>query len=704
MKNNPDVLRSPDSFHRQTECPPKNEAFFEALTKNAGHIILVLNKNAAFTYVNPAVETILGYRPEELIGTSAFQYVHPPELEKTLKEFEYTLLTNRVRIPFTFGILHKNGTLRILEGGGVNLLSDPAVKGIILNLRDATDRMKAEAELSQYRKHLEDFVEKRTQDISRINAQLIKELDERKAIEQALLESEEKYRHFIENAPIGVGIIDLSGKVQYINKEIETVMGWRREDVIGKYGFGLESFDEETRLRLLERFRARLEGDKPKLFEMSIKTKGGKVKHVQVITTILKKGNAPVGAQMVFVDLSEREKAEAERKELLERLHRTEKMESLGALAGSVAHDLNNVLGVLVGYTELLLTKTADGDPNQKHLQSILRSSEKATAIIQDLLTLARRNVNVTQIVNLNQIVAEFFLTPEFERLTAHHPTVTFQSQPASDLLNLKGSPVHLTKTVMNLLSNAAEAITESGNVIVTTENVYLHRPLPGYHDVREGDYVVLRVQDDGQGIRAEDKDKIFEPFYTKKVMGRSGTGLGLAVVWGTVKDHQGYITVESQPGQGSVFCLYFPATRQRVAHPRQKARFETLKGNGQKVLIVDDLPEQREVAQSLLEELGYQAVTAESGLDAVEYLKNHPADIVVLDMLMEPGIDGLETYRRMLQIRPGQKAILVSGYSETKQVKEALALGACEYLRKPYTLEKIGTALQRALGREEPH
>lgn len=686
------------ALNRQAESLKNSEAFFQAMIQNASHIILAINKNAEFTYINPAVEQVLGYKPEELIGTSAFKHVSPQELDKTMKEFEYTLLTSNVKIPFTFGILHKNGSLRFMEGDGVNLLSDPAVRGIVMNLRDVTDRRKTEEELAEYRKHLEDFVEKRTQEISRVNARLTKELAERKSIEQALVESEEKYRSFIDNAPIGVGIIDLSGRVQYINKQIETSMGRCREEIIGQYGFGLESFDDETRQKLLERFAARLEGDKPKLFEIPIKTKSGKIQRVEVITTILKKDDVPVGAQMVFVDITQREKAEEERKELMERLHRAEKMESLGALAGSVAHDLNNVLGVLVGYTELLLTKVPEDDPYKKHLYSIMKSSEKATAIIQDLLTLARRNVPVAQVVNLNNILNEFFITPEFERLVSYHPKISFKRQTASDLLNLKGSPVHLTKTIMNLISNAAEAIADSGEVTIATENAYLHQPLSGYAEVREGDYVVLRVKDNGQGISAQDKDKIFEPFYTKKVMGRSGTGLGLAVVWGAVNDHRGYINVESEPGQGSVFTLYLPATRELPARPQKKARLETLMGKGQSVLVVDDLQEQREVATSLLEALGYRVATAASGEEAVDYMKKSEADLLVLDMLMDPGIDGLETYRRILEIRPGQKAVVVSGYSETDRVKEALDLGACEYIRKPYTLEKIGGALQKAL------
>ena len=537
--------------HQVTDLK-KSEAFFRAITQNSSDIIIVVNEKAEITYVNPSIQQFLGYKPAELVGKIAFDYFDPSELERAMLEFGQSLQTVGTNIPNAFAIHHQDGSTRILEGVGINLLHDPIVKGFVMNVRDITDRRKVEEELIEYRRHLEDLVVQRTQEISCVNAQLIHELAQRKDIERALMESEEKHRHFIDNAPIGVGIIDQSGTIQYINKNIEEAMGWRREDIIGRYGFGLEAFDDETRRKLLERFRARLEGDKPRLLELPIQTKNRGRLWMEVITTILEKDGVPVGAQMVFVNITERKQAEEERRALMERLHRAEKMESLGTLAGGVAHDLNNVLGVLVGYTELMLTKMDDDHPFKKYLRNIMKSSEKATAIIQDLLTLARRNVPVSKVVNLNAVLAEYFITPEFERLKSYHPGVTFHTDLARDLLNVRVSPIHLAKTVMNLTSNAVEAIVDAGDVSVTTRNCYLDHPVSGYSDVCEGDYVSLSIRDSGQGICTADMGKIFEPFYTKKVMGRSGTGLGLAVVWGTIKDHQGYIDVQSEPGKGS--------------------------------------------------------------------------------------------------------------------------------------------------------
>ena len=402
----------------------------------------------------------------------------------------------------------------------------------------------------------------------------------------------------------------------------------------------------------------------------------------------------------VIQDITDRKRAEEEKQILEERLQRSEKMEALGQLAGGVAHDLNNVLGILTGYSELLLLETPEGSRSRAHAEKILQSTEKGASIIQDLLTLARRGVTVSDVINLNGIVSSFLKTPVFEKLKDYHPRVTFRTECDPNLLNIKGSPVHLEKTLMNLVSNAAESISGVGAVTIRTESCYLDKAVRGYDEVKEGDYTVLTVSDTGMGIPAENREKIFEPFYTKKAMGRSGTGLGLAIVWGTVKDHSGYIDLRTEVGEGTTFTLYFPVTREERIAPQQKESMERYTGHGESVLVVDDIAEQRDVASMLLTRLGYEVHAVSGGEEAVEYLRNNRAEILLLDMIMAPGIDGLETYQRVLEINPKQKAVLVSGFSKTDRVREAQKLGAGAYVRKPYALEKIGVAIRDELNR----
>jgi signal transduction histidine kinase/CheY-like chemotaxis protein len=398
-------------------------------------------------------------------------------------------------------------------------------------------------------------------------------------------------------------------------------------------------------------------------------------------------------------ETQERIRADREKRDLEKRLLRSKKMEALGLLAGGVAHDLNNVLSGIVSYPELILMDLEMDHPMRSMLLTIQRSGQKAAAIVQDLLALARRGVTSMAVLNLNDAVIQDYLdSPEFEKLCAFHPRVNIKTDLSPDLLNIKGSAIHLKKAVMNLISNAAEAQPDGGSIAIRTENRYLDRPLRNYEHVTEGDYVVLRIEDEGMGIASEDMERIFEPFYTKKVMGHSGTGLGMAVVWGTVQDHQGYINVESQEGKGTSIELYFPITREAQKVPQEAPSVESYKGHGESVLVIDDVPEQREIVTALLTRLNYRVNAVESGEKALEYLDDHSADILVLDMIMDPGMDGLETYRHILQRHPNQRAVIASGYAENERVREAQRLGAGTYIRKPYTLEKIAVAIKRNL------
>jgi signal transduction histidine kinase/ActR/RegA family two-component response regulator len=400
-------------------------------------------------------------------------------------------------------------------------------------------------------------------------------------------------------------------------------------------------------------------------------------------------------------DITELKQAEKKKKRLEEQLRQAQKMESLGTLAGGVAHDLNNVLSGIVSYPDLLLMKIPDDSPLRKSLLTIKESGNKAVAIVQDLLTLSRRGVPVTEVTNLNEIINEYLRSPEYEKLRSFHPHVEIETRLEKHLLNITGSPIHLSKTIMNLVSNATEAIYEAGKITISTENRYIDKPVNSYDNVGEGDYVVLVVSDTGIGISNEDIGRIFEPFYTKKKMGRSGTGLGMAVVWGTVKDHNGHIDVQSILGKGTAFTIYFPITRQKPSENDTVFSIQDYMSKGESILVVDDVKQQREIASTILKELGYSVATVSSGEEAIEYLSNNTVDLLVLDMIMDPGIDGLYTYKQILKLHSRQKAIITSGFSETGRIKEAKELGVGQYIMKPYTMEKIGIAVRTELDKE---
>jgi two-component system, cell cycle sensor histidine kinase and response regulator CckA len=399
-------------------------------------------------------------------------------------------------------------------------------------------------------------------------------------------------------------------------------------------------------------------------------------------------------------DVTGQKRADEEKKLLKERLDRAEKMEAIGVLAGGVAHDLNNILGALVAFSELLVEKLPQDSSLGHYASNIMQSSLKGAAIIQDLLTLAKSGVILSEVVNLNGIISDYLGSPEFGKLKCYHLSIKIQADLEEELLNIKGVSQQLSKMVMNLVLNAMESISDRGEVTIKTENRYLDHPISGYDEMQEGDYVVLLVSDTGDAISAKDMDKIFEPFYTKRVMGRSGTGLGLAAVWGTVRAHHGYIDVKSEEGKGSTFTLYFPITREEPQIGEKPVFPLSFAGRGETILVVDDVPMQRELAVSMLERLGYSVESVASGEEAIAYAKNKKVDLVVLDMIMDPGIDGMETYQKILEIHPGQKAVIVSGYSETDRVSQAQKMGAGSFVRKPYILAKIGLAVRRELDR----
>jgi two-component system cell cycle sensor histidine kinase/response regulator CckA len=390
-----------------------------------------------------------------------------------------------------------------------------------------------------------------------------------------------------------------------------------------------------------------------------------------------------------------------ERRHLQDRLQRMEKMESLGMMAGAIAHDLNNVLGILVGYAEMLFGDIPADSPLREHVKNIMDGGEKAAAVVQDLLTLARRGVHTKRVVSLNDIIAQYCRTLEFTKLICSHPDVVIKTDFTPELLNITGSPVHLEKMLMNLVLNAVEAMPGGGTLTIRTASRRVEKPIRGYDEIKAGEYTVLTVSDTGMGIPSADMKHIFEPFYTKKVLGRSGTGLGLAVVWGTVKDTGGFIDVTSGEGMGTTFTLYFPVTREDVSPVQAPVPEERYFGNGETVLVVDDEAGQRRLAALALARMNYRVVTAASGEKAVAYLKENKADLVILDMIMHGGMDGLDTYREMIKVHPGQRAVIVSGYSETERVYEAQRLGAGAYVGKPYIMERLGLAVRQELDRQ---
>ena len=546
-----------------------------------------------------------------------------------------------------------------------------------------------EASLKKHKETLEKRIALRTRELEASNRDLQNEIKDRKNAQTALKANEQRLAAILRASPIGIGLA-VNRQMEWANETLYKMLGYEKNEILGKNTRILYRSDKEYQ-RVGIRLHQNVIQAEIADIETQLVRKDGSAFDCTIRAYALNHSDLSKGQIISISDISEAK--------LLERkLQRSEKLEAIGTLAGGVAHDLNNILSGIVSYPEILLVDIPKESSLRKPLETIQKSGERAVEIVQDLLTMARRGVSVTEVVNLNQIVSDQLKSPEVDKLKSFHPGVQIMPALEPDLLNVKGSSTHISKCIMNIVSNAAEAMPNGGKIALSTSNIYLDTPVKGYENIKEGDYVKISVSDTGVGMSKTDTERIFEPFYTKKKMGRSGTGLGMAVVWGTIKDHQGYIDILSSEGRGTTFTLYFPVTREKLKKGEIDASLDEYKGDGESVLIIDDVEEQREIATIILQKLDYSVSSVSGGEEAVEFLKHNSVDLLVLDMIMEPGIDGLDTYKKIVEIHPEQKAIIASGFSRTDRVKELQRLGAGQYVKKPYTLGKIGSAVRSEL------
>ena len=635
-----------------------SEEKYRSLITNIPDVTWTTDSEGKTSFVSPNAENVFGYTPKEIYegGDSIFPgRIHPEDAERVERAMK-KLFEKGTIFDVEYRIKRKDGewiwghdrSTTIYEKDGV-MYTD----GIFSNITS------------------------------------------HKRAEEALRDSEEKFSRLFFSSPIWVTLSKLEdGTYLEANHAFEESTGFDRKDVIGRTSveFGLWADPRER-----ERFKklAQDEGGF-RTQEVTFLTKKGDPLTILWSADVIElDGEACLLS--TATDISELKQAEEEKIKLQDQLHRAQRMESLGLMAGGIAHDLNNILSGIVSYPELLLMDIPTDSPMRKPMETIKESGMRAVDVVADLLTIARGVATGKEPLNLNTIVAEYLGSAEHQKLERTRAFIDFKAELNPDLLNLIGSSTHINKTLMNLVMNASEAIEGAGTVTISTMNRYLDEPLKGYEAVRIGEYAVLSVSDDGSGISAENLEKIFEPFYTKKVMGRSGTGLGLAVVWNSVQDHNGYIDVKSSE-KGTVFELYFPVTRDQIAEDKEDVPVAEYQGHGERILVVDDEERQREIACGMLTKLGYIAEAVSSGEGAIEYVKEHPVDLIVLDMVMPKGINGRETYEEIIKIRPEQKAIIASGYAKTKEVDIAQELGAGKYIKKPYTLPKVGLAVKEEL------
>ncbi|RLD10804.1 MAG: hypothetical protein DRI44_05115 [Chlamydiae bacterium] len=432
------------------------------------------------------------------------------------------------------------------------------------------------------------------------------------------------------------------------------------------------------------------------IFEWVHKTKKGKEIPVDVSLTAISTHDKRI-IHTVWRDISARKDAENERNKLREKLHRSQKIEAIGLMAGGVAHDLNNILSGIITYPEVLMYSLPPDSTLRKPLSIIMKSGERAAAIVADLLTVARGVAASKKACDFNKFIADILVSPEYMYLKKQNPNVTLNTKLTNEVLMINCSPVHINKSIMNLLINSYEAVNSNGVITISSSRQFLDKPISNYHNINIGDYAVLTITDNGIGITKQDLDRIFEPFYTKKFLGRSGTGLGLSIVWNTIEDHNGYIDI-STGNFGTTFNLYIPMVARSADTETEEMPYTNYTGNKEKILIIDDEPVQRELLCNILSLLCYLPVAVSSGEEAIEYLRSNYVDLIIIDMILGKGMNGKETYEKIVEIHPGQKAIIISGYSNSTDIEETQSLGAGAFISKPYKINIIGKTIQESL------
>ena len=678
-----------DSFSHMKSAIKRNQQRYLGIFENIQDVYYEASMRGTILEISPSIERISRYCREELLGTPVSKlYSIPDKREKFIARLCQTGKLNDYEVIFN----DKDGGNQYCSLNCTLIRDDHGLpKKIVGSLRVITDRKKAEQELEIYQHHLEDQVWLRTADLEKVNEALRAEIAHHRQTELALRHNEEKYRSILESIQEGYFETNLKGNLTFVNDAASRLLGYEAVELIGMNNRAYTS--SATSEKMARTFRHILTTGNPiqgELFTL-IRKDGGQRLVEMSISLIRNSAQQAVGFRGVARDITARLQFEDEKQRLEEQLHHAQRMEAIGTLAGGIAHDFNNLLMGIQGNVSLLYMSLEGRAELLESVRTIERCVDSGASLTRQLLGFARGGKYVVTPVDMNDTLMK---TSELFGRTKKE--IRTHGNYQKGLWTVEADQGQIEQVLVNMYVNAWQAMSERGDLWLSTENVMLGEKVTRPHDIKPGRYVKVTIRDNGHGMDERVRQRIFEPFFTTKKRGR-GTGLGLASAFGIIRNHSGTITVESQVNQGSTFYIYLPASDLSMDQPSQDD-VQTASGS-ETILIIDDEPFILTSLREILERLGYQVLTAEGGIAGLEMFETHAGgiDLVILDMIM-PDMGGGEVFDRIRELEPRVKVLLASGYSINRLAEEIIERGCNGFIQKPFNLTKLSQQVRMVI------
>jgi PAS domain S-box-containing protein len=633
----------------------EREKWFKVLSDTISSAIFVFRDNK-FVYVNRAAQKLTEYSGRELLNMNFWDPIHP-DFQKSIKNKVLKLKDKeQVSERIEFKIVTRNDQEKWVDfrSGRINWEEKPAIIGTAVDITD------------------------------------------RKRIEQNLRESEEKFKMITNNTSSMVAILDSNGNYEYASPSHKSILGYTPQELMGQNAF--EIITPEARSKLFELLKKGMSGEINRVSKLEYETydKEGNLHYLEGSFDSIRDENDNLQKIInISDDITRRKKNEEERKKLEKQLQQAQKMESIGRLAGGVAHDLNNILTPILGYAELLQDSFSQSDERNNLVKQIIKSGDRAKNIVHQLLAFSRKQALEVKPINLNNVISRF---KKLLRRTIKE-NIEINVNLAKPLPKIEADIGQIEQVIMNLSVNAQDAMPDGGKLTIATKLTQLDGAYSATHqNFQPGKYVCLSISDTGFGMDSETQSQIFEPFFSTK--GDQGTGLGLATVYGIIKQHNGDINVYSEPGRGTTFKIYLPAIKKDIKKESQKKqRTITATGGAETILLVEDNPQVRNLAHQVLKNQGYHVLVKRDGKEALEIIRGHeePIDLLLTDVVM-PEMSGKELYTRALENYPDLKVLYMSGYTEDVIDHHGILNEGINFIQKPFSILKLATRVREIL------